>query len=384
MRGKKENKTLKDEWMTCEEVAELEGISVRAVQARCARKTLPCKKIGGVWKINRLEYEHQKGKFLVTQKKQILKSENSTVKSALVFANAKGGVGKTTLSVVTADKLSLLGYKVLLVDMDPQGNATTFAGLQPYRGTGRPGNGEYKEALHDVLLGQVFELFGMENKIRTRDAIYPARGFYVLPTDNRAERIKYWLLDNAHAFSTGMDLYNVWTEHFPFLLKNALKEVEKDFDFFIIDTPPEMGWATTNAMMCATDIVIPIELGNFEVAGLEMVFTFIDQCAVKNPKLKILGIVISRYGPHRSRLDIDLEDQLRKHEIWGPFVFQTIIYRTLLVREATNAYKSVFEYWRKGMSRDSLQSLDEFTDELIMKLILNNKGLDNIEAGEKL
>lgn len=368
-----------EEWLSCEEVAEIEGISVRAVQARCARGSLPCKKTGNTWKINKLKYEHQKGKYLVAHKKEPPKSGDPSVKNTIVFSNAKGGVGKTTLSVVTADKLSLLGYKVLLVDMDPQGNATSFAGLQPYKGSSRPSRGEYKEALHDVLLGQVFELFGMENKIRTADAIYQARGFYVLPTDNRAERIKYWLLDNAHAFPTGMDIYNAWTEHFPFLLKYALKEVEQDFDFIIIDTPPEQGWATQNAMMCATDVVIPIELGNFEVVGLEQVFAFIDQCAINNPSLNILGIIISRFGPHRSRLDIDLEDQLRKHDVWGPYMFDTIIYRTLLVREATNSYQSVFEYWRKGMSKDSLQSMDDFTDELIKRIFLS-KEMGEVEA----
>jgi chromosome partitioning protein len=366
-----------DEWITCEEFAKLEGISVRAVQARCARGTLPCQKHGNTWKINKTKYDRQKGKYLILQKKDKNAStqEDTTVKSTIVFTNAKGGVGKTTLSVVTADKLSMMGYKVLLVDMDPQGNATSFAGLRPYKGSSRPGRGEYKTALHDVLIGKVLELYGQGNTVRTADAIYKAREFYILPTDNRAERIKYWLLDNAHAFPTSMDIYIAWTQQFPFLLKYAIEEVEKDFDFIVIDTPPEQGWATRNAMMCATDVVVPIELGNFEVLGLEQVFAFIDECAKQNPLINILGIVISRFGPHRSRLDTDFEDQLRNHEVWGPYMFDSVIYRTLLVREATNSYQSVFEYWRKGLSKDSVQSLEDFTDELITKLF--RKELEN-------
>lgn len=367
-----------NEWLSCEEIAEMEGILISSVQARCARGSLPCKKADNTWKIDKTKYNQIRGKYLVLQKRDNNPSVQGkpAAKSTIVFTNAKGGVGKTTLSVTTADKLSMIGYKVLLVDMDPQGNATSFAGLRPSRCSSRPSRGEYKTALHDVLIGKVFELFGQHNPVQTVDAIYKAREFYILPIDNQAERIKYWLLDNAYAFPTGLDIYDIWTQQFPMLLKYAIEEVEKDFDFVVIDTPPEQGWATKNAMMCATDVVIPIELGNFEVLGLEQVFAFIDECAEQNPLLNILGIVISRFGPHRSRLDSDFEEQLRGHETWGPYMFDSVIYRTLLVREATNSNQSVFGYWRKGLSKDSIQSLEEFTDELITRLLRKELAVD--------
>ena len=356
------------EWVTCEEIASEENISVRAIQDRCKKGLLPCKKDGKKWLIDRVAYEQQTGKRLIAPDKPIPRITDQNLKSVLVFASAKGGVGKTTLSVVVADKLSILGYQTLLIDMDPQGNATNFSGLIPYKGTNRPGRNEYKEALHDVILGKISQLFNQKENVNIKDAIYPARKFFILPSDHRSERLKYWLTDNSRIFGSGKDIHKLWTEQFPFLLSQALKDVENEYDFIIIDTPPEMGWATENALMAGTDVVVPIELGRFEIIGLDQVYNFISTCSRKNTSLNFLGSVISRFGPHRSRLDSDLEEQIRQDELWGNYIFDTIIMRTLLIREATLSTESVFDYWRKGLSRASLESIEDFTEELLIRL----------------
>jgi len=352
-----EEVSIMNEWLTCEEVAEKEEVSVRTIQIRCSKGQLPCEKKGKSWLINRVKYEKLKA----------LRSPGA-LRNALAFCNNKGGVGKSTCAVMLADRLGFLGHRVLLIDLDPQGNATTMAGLTAYEGNGRPSRGEYKYALHDVMKGKVDELFNEKPEVSIKEAIYTARSFNVLPCDSRSERIKYWLLDWSYKFESAKEIYKIWTESFQYLLLNSLKALENEYDYIIIDTPPEMGWATENALMVATDVVIPIELGRLEISGLDRVFHFITNCSEKNPLLSVLGIVISRYGPHPSRLDQDIELQLRSHPLWGQYIFETIIYRTLLIREATIKAESVFDYWRKGLSHKTVQSIEEFCDELIIKL----------------
>jgi len=292
----------------------------------------------------------------------------------IVFTSAKGGVGKTTLSCITADKLADMGYRVLLVDTDAQGNSTDFAGVIPFLGEGAPEEGQYKEAIHDVILSQIQKLFQQPPAVTTQQAIYKARNFHVLPCDHRSERLKYWPQENAHKFETGIQLYKLWKEEFPTLLNSALAEVAENYDFIIIDTPPELGWATENALrvnlqgFAETNAIIPIELGNFEIMGLDQVNNFIIQGAKKNPKLALLGIIISRFGPRKANIDRDLEEEIREDPLWGEYIFETIVTRNLLVREATLSKESVFKYRRTNMKRSLLTNLNQFADELIDRL----------------
>lgn len=292
----------------------------------------------------------------------------------IIFSSAKGGVGKTTLSCITADKLADNGYRTLLVDTDAQGNATDLAGMTPYLGNDGPEEGHYKEALHDVILAQVQKIFGQTSSINTRQAIYKARNFDVLPCDHRSERLKYWPQDNAHKFGTGIELYKLWKEKFPILLNSALKEVQDDYDFIIIDTPPELGWATESALKISlagyreTNVIIPIELGGFEIMGLDQVYNFINQCRKENRKLSLLGIVISRFGPRTANIDRDLEEEIRNDPLWGEFIFDTIVTRNLMIREATLSKESIFRYKRRNLKKTLLINPNQFADELLMWL----------------
>lgn len=357
------------EWLSCEDVAKLEKKSLRAIQNRCAKGTLPCKKEGKEWKINKKQYEKMWRKELLIPVGPQAMEQDGSLKNTLIFSNNKGGVGKTTTAIMVCDKLAKLGYRVLLVDMDGQGNSTSLAGLRAYKGSNKPGRNEYRYAIVDVLLGEIHKLFNKPPTIKIEQAIYRARDFYVLPCDDRIDRFKNWLLDNAQSFTSVDDIYNIWKNHFPRLLTYALKNVQNSFDFIVIDTPPSLEWATQSALIAGTDVVIPIELGRFEINGLNRVFKFITECTKYNSGLGILGIVITRYGPHVSNLDKDLEEGLRNHPQFGPLLFDTVILRSLLVREATLKTESFFDYWRKGLPRTAVESLEDFAEELIMKLI---------------
>ena len=292
-------------------------------------------------------------------------------KRVIVFSSAKGGVGKTTLSCIAADKLADAGYRTLLVDTDAQGNATDLAGMAPYLGDGEPEEGQYREAIHDIVLAQIQKIFKQTPSITTRQAIYKARNFDVLPCDHRSERLKYWPQENADKFRSGLEVYQLWKEQFPDLINSALTEVQDDYDFIIIDTPPELGWATESALKInlqgfkETNVIIPIELGGFEIMGLDQVYNFIRQCAKSNTKLHLLGIIISRFGPRIANIDRDLEEDIRNDSLWGEYIFATVVTRNLLIREATLSKESVFRYKRKNLKRALVTNPSQFTDELL-------------------
>lgn len=295
-------------------------------------------------------------------------------KRVIVFSSAKGGVGKTTLSCIAADKLADSGYRTLLVDTDAQGNATDLAGMAPYLGGDEPEEGQYREAIHDIVLAQIQKIFDQKPGIDTRQAIYRARNFDILPCDHRSERLKYWPQENAHKFLSGMEVYKLWKEEFPTLLNSALAEVQDDYEFIIIDTPPELGWATESALRInldgyvETNVIIPIELGGFEIMGLDQVYNFIKQCSNENDKLSLLGIVISRFGPRIANIDRDLEEDIRNDSVWGEYIFDTVVTRNLLIREATLSKESVFRYRRKNLKRTLVTNPHQIADELLMWL----------------
>lgn len=365
-------------WLSCEEVSAMEGITPRAVQNRCSRGVLPCEKRGNTWRINKEKYLRQTGKVLAPR--QVALSTSSGKSKTLVMLNNKGGVSKTTLSVAVADKLGKT-MKVLLVDMDPQGNATTYAGFREYKGNNKPGRNEYRESIYELLTNQIFKSFGKPSSLGTRDVICKARNFDLIPIDYKSEDLKYWILENLDYFAKIEDIKTAWNEHFPYLLDRALEDVRNDYDLIIIDTPPELGWSCKNALCAGGNVIIPIELGKFEVKGLVRANNFVMEWAKKNPELALLGIVVSRFGPHRSNLDDDLEEQLRQSH-WGKYVFNQIIPRSLLIRESTAETKAYFEYVRHGLSKNVVDVLDSFVDDLYIRIKNREKFLEEVAAGD--
>lgn len=186
----------------------------------------------------------------------------------IAIANQKGGVGKTTTSDMLATGLKYCGYNVLVVDLDPQCNTTSSYGAVI--------DGE--NTLYDLMNG----------KCSTKDAIQTTEIGDIIAGDPH-------LVEDAYKFQSKIGGFNI--------VKNALKEVQDDYDFCIIDTPPGLGIFMYNALCAADGVVIPIKAEKYAVDGLNlMIGTINDVVQSVNPKLKIYGVLLVAYDT-RTNLD---------------------------------------------------------------------------------
>lgn len=218
----------------------------------------------------------------------------------VVIANQKGGVGKTTTAINLSTALAACRKRVLLVDLDPQGNASTGLGLSPHIKR----NGSYH-----VLLGL---------KPLTL-AIRPTRipGLDILP---------------ASPDLAGVEIELVSMDQREYRLKNALKEAQRRYDYVIIDCPPSLGLITVNALAAANQILIPLQCEFYALEGLtQLLETHRRIRQNMNPHLEILGIVLTMYDP-RSALSVQVAREVRAH--FGAQVFRTEVPRNVRISEA--------------------------------------------------
>jgi chromosome partitioning protein len=217
----------------------------------------------------------------------------------LAIANQKGGVGKTTTSINLAASLALAGRRVLLVDLDPQGNATMGSGID-------------KRALtcsvYEVLLGSA-DIAGA----RTR-----ASASYDLVPANR---------ELAGAEVELVDLPERETR-----LKQALATVEADYDYLLIDCPPALNLLTVNGLCAAHAVMIPMQCEYYALEGLSDLVQTIKKVRVNlNPRLEIEGLLRTMYDP-RNTLAQQVSEQLQQH--FGDKVYRTVIPRNIRLAEA--------------------------------------------------
>lgn len=211
----------------------------------------------------------------------------------LAVVNQKGGVGKTTTSVNLAAALAQAGRHVLLVDLDPQGNATMGSGIDK-RTVGR--------TVYHVLLG-LGELAGV--RVRAERG-----GFDLLPANR----------DLAGAEVELVELQGRETR-----LKNALERVAHEYDFILIDCPPSLSLLTVNALTAAQQVLIPMQCEYYALEGLsDLVGTIKRVRANLNPELEIAGLLRTMYDP-RNTLSQQVSQQLEEH-------FKDKVYRTLVPR----------------------------------------------------
>ena len=218
----------------------------------------------------------------------------------LAVANQKGGVGKTTTTVNLAASLAAKGQRVLVVDLDPQGNTTTGSGID---------KAAIENGVYQVVLGDT----------GVREAVV------------ESESGKYGVLGANRALA-GAEIELVQEIGREFRLKNALAEVKDDYDFILIDCPPSLTLLTLNGLVAANGVIVPMLCEYYALEGIsDLVATVRKIRQAVNPDLDVAGIVRTMYDS-RSRLVVEVGEQLKQH--FGKLMFDTVIPRNIRLAEA--------------------------------------------------
>jgi chromosome partitioning protein len=245
----------------------------------------------------------------------------------VAVANQKGGVGKTTTAVNLGCALAERGQRILIVDLDPQGNATSSLGMQELEG----------ESLYESLLGGASII----------ERIFPTRleRLFLVPAD----------LDLAGAEVEIARMNDHLTR-----LKQTLSILRSDqtFDFILLDCPPSLGILMTNALAAADEILTPIQCEYFALEGLVKIVRVVEQVrdSGANEQVEIGGIVMTMFDG-RTKLSAQVVAEVRAH--FGERVYATVIPRTVRLSEAPSFGKSVLEYDPKGTAARAYRALAE-------------------------
>jgi chromosome partitioning protein len=232
------------------------------------------------------------------------------MKRVLAIANQKGGVGKTTTTVNLAASLAGADRRVLVVDMDPQANATSGLGFA---------KGTVGEGIYEALAGA-----------------RPIRELLQL-----TEVPNLWVVPSTRDLS-GAEVELVSVDARERRLKDALEPVRDQFDYVIIDCPPSLGLLTLNALVAATAVVIPMQCEYYALEGLSALVSTIDQIkASVSPNLEIEGILRTMFDP-RNNLANEVSSQLIS--VFGDKVFRTIVPRNVRLAEAPSFGKPVLQH----------------------------------------
>jgi chromosome partitioning protein len=224
---------------------------------------------------------------------------NYLMSHIIAIANQKGGVGKTTSAVSISAQLALLGFKVLLLDFDPQASATSGTGVDKH-----PEGSD----LYDAFFGRV--LF--------KDIIVPS------PVKN------LWVIPGSHDL-VSLELEIGRAPGRELILKSAVRDIQADFDVVIIDCPPSSGLLTLNALGCAQSVLVPLQAEYYSLEGLSGLLntiSFVQQTF--NPGLALLGVFLTMYDA-RTNLSVQVKDEAERH--FGDKLFRAKIPRNIRLSE---------------------------------------------------
>jgi len=244
---------------------------------------------------------------------------------AIIFsiANQKGGVGKTTTAVNLSAALQTIRKRVLMVDIDPQGNATMGCGIDKH---------DLQYSTCEVLLGEC----SIENTIVHSDKVK----IDVIPSNTDLITAEIALIKNGNS---------------EYLLKEALAKVSNKYDYIIIDCPPSLNMLTINAFTASNGILIPMQCEYYALEGLSALIQTIERIqAATNPDLEITGLIRTMYDA-RNKLSNEVSVQLQQY--FSKKVFKTIIPRNIKLAEAPSFGQAAINYARSSKGAISYVSL---------------------------
>jgi chromosome partitioning protein len=241
----------------------------------------------------------------------------------IAIANQKGGVGKTTTSVNLSSALALLGNKVLVIDIDPQGNATSGLGID-------------KNSVNSTL----YDVFTTDFNLSSITLGTAQTGLWVTPSNNDLVGVELELI-NIPGRET--------------LLRSEINKISKHFDFIILDCPPSLGLLTVNAFVAADSILVPLQCEYYALEGISSLMETITLAKERlNPELELEGVVLTMYD---GRTNLAKQVALEARDYFGEKVFDTVIPRNVRLSESPSFGQPIFLYDAESLGARAYQNL---------------------------
>lgn len=256
----------------------------------------------------------------------------------IVIANQKGGVGKTTTAINLSAGCALQGKKVLLIDLDPQGN-TSLSFVE-----------------QETISESAFEMFTEAGSL-WENFIYPTKveNLDIVPSKINLAKLEAKLVGDFDAI---------------FRLRDRIGQIRSEYDLIFIDTPPTLGLITVNALVAATHVLIPVQSSYFAMEGTDDLLETIEKVRSRpNPDLNLLGVLITLFDK-RTTLSRDVEAHIR--QVFGEKTFQTIISRSVRLEESPAHKETIFKFAPNSSGAHEYKKLSEEVLKRVQKGFANH------------